>query len=208
MRVLLAVLLAASGPAVRHDAAGMALAKASVLAKSDLGKGWTGTPSPQSGVAFACRGYSPSGAGIVETGAAASPTFSFSPTGPFLLQKTSVYATVAQANTYWQRAVTPKLLACAVQTLDAVSARGVKVTITKQAALPLTTSATHTRAFRVAGTLESNGNKVTNYLDVIVLGNGREITAVTISSFRSPPPAEFERIVAHEVVRKLGGPSA
>jgi hypothetical protein len=208
MRVLLAVLLAVSAPAVKHDAAGMVLAKASVLAAGDLGKGWSGTPSPQGGIALACRGFDPSGAGIVETGAAASPTFSFGPTGPFLLQKTSVYATLAQANAYWRRAVTAKLLACAVQTLQAVSSRGVKVTITKQAALPFTTSAAHTRAFRVAGALTSNGNTVTNYLDVIVLGNGRAITAITISSFKSPPPAQFEQIVAHQVVTKLGGPSA
>src|SRR4051794_25984869 len=124
MRILLAVLLVAAAPVARHNAHDMTVAKSTVLARSDLGKGWSGTASPQGGVAFACRGYSPSGAGIVETGAAASPTFSFGPTGPFLLQKTSVYRTVAQANTYWRRAVTSKLLACAVQTLQAVSARG------------------------------------------------------------------------------------
>jgi len=208
MRVLLAILLAAGSPAVEHNAADTAKALGSVLAAKDLGKGWTGQPSPQSGVTFSCGGYRPSGAGIVETGGASSPTFSYSQTGPFLLQKASVYATNSQAERYWRRAVTPKLLTCAVKTLQAVSARGVKVTITTKSTYPLKTGVSHTLAFRVAGTLESNGNKVTNYLDVIVLGSGRTITAITISSFRSPPPKAFELIVAHAVAQKIGAPTA
>src|SRR4051794_5017315 len=208
MRVLLAILLAAAAPAVKHNAADTAKARASVLAVKDLGNGWTGAASPQSGVTFACAGYRPSGSGVVETGSATSPTFSYSQTGPFLLQKASVYASVGQANTYWRRAVTPKLLTCAVQTLEAVTARGVKVKITKKATYPLKTGIAHTLAFRVVGSLTSNGNTVTNYLDVIVLGSGRTITAVTISSFRSAPPAEFERIVAHEVGQRIGVPTA
>src|SRR5262245_32794649 len=208
MRVLLAILLATAAPAMKHNAADTKKAQASVLALKDLGKGWTGQTSPQSGVTFSCPGYRPSGAGVVETGGASSPTFSYSQTGPFVLQKASVYATSGQADTYWRRAVTPKLLTCAVQTLEAVSARGVKVTITKKTTYPLKTGISHTLAFRVAGTLETNGNKVTNYLDVIVLGSGRTITAITISSFRSAPPPAFELILAHEVAQKIGAPTA
>jgi hypothetical protein len=208
MRVLLAILLAVAAPATKHNAADMTKANASVLAVKDLGKGWTGQASPQSGVTFSCPGYRPSGAGVVETGGASSPTFSYSQTGPFVLQKASVYATTAQADTYWQRAVTPKLLGCVLRTLEAVTARGVKVTITKKGTYPLKTGISHSLAFRVAGILETNGNRVTNYLDVIVLGSGRTITAITISSFRSPPPTDFELIVAHEVGQKIGAQTA
>jgi len=208
MRLLLAILLATAAPAAKHNAVDTTKARASVLAVKDLGKGWTGQASPQSGVTFSCPGFRPSGAGVVETGAAASPTFSYSQTGPFVLQKASVYATDGQASTYWRRAVTPKLLTCAVQTLQAVSARGVKVKIMKQTTYPLKTGITHTLAFRVAGSLTSNGNTVTNYLDVIVLGSGRTITAITISSFRSAPPKDFELILAHEVAQKIGAPTA
>ena len=56
--------------------------------------------------------------------------------------------------------------------------------------------------------LKSPKNKLTNYYDVIVLHQGRTITALTISSFVKPPPAVFERGVAQVVVRKLGGGAA
>jgi len=203
--VLLAILLAAAAPAVHATNAGTSAAKASLLTKTDLGTGWTGKASTQSGATFSCKGFAPSGAGITQTGGATSETFSYGTagTGPFLVQKTSVYATAKQANTYWARAVTPKLLTCAVQTLQTLSAQGVKVTITQSRVLSLTTALPHTAAYRVVGELGTN--KVKSYLDVIVLGDGSAISEVTISSFGSAPPSGFEQIVAHQMIRHLGG---
>jgi hypothetical protein len=206
MRILLAVLLVAAGPALKHTSAGNQLARSSLVTAKNLGKGWSGTAGPQQGARFTCTGFAPSGSGIVETGAASSPDFSYG-TGPTLiqvLQKASVYATTAQANTYWKRAVTPKLVTCAAQTIEAVSAQGVKVTVTKQEMIPFTTTIPHAALYRVAAKL----NKVTAYLDVLVLANGRTITEVTITSFTTAPPAQFEQIIAHDVIGNMGGPAA
>jgi hypothetical protein len=202
--VLLAVLLAAAGPAVHHGAADTRLARASLLTAAELGKGWTGKPGPQQGVTLACRGYGPSGAGVVETGAAASPSLSFGTTGPFLSQQTSVYATAAQASAYWRRAVRPGLLACLRENVEALRAKGVKVTILSQRKLARSTALAHTAAFRVT----ARANRLTLYFDVLLLGNGRTITSLALSSFQQAPPAAVEETLARLVVRKLGGPAA
>jgi len=180
------------------------IAQSSLLAASDLGKGWTATKSTQRGVSFDCSGYHPNGAGIVETGAAASPNLSYGKTGPFITQETSVYATAKQANTYWQRGVKPGLVTCATQTVEQLRSKGVKVTITKETTLALKTALQHTAGYRVV----AKANKLTLYFDVILLGNGRLITSVALSSFQSAPPASVEESLARLVIHKLGGPTA
>jgi hypothetical protein len=204
MRVLLAIALAAGTPVAHHTAAGTNAAKAVLLTKAELGKGWSGAATPQQGVRLSCAGHAPSAKGIVEVGAASSPAFAAAATGPFVQQNTSVYATASQANRWWRRGVTPSLVVCVAQTFQALAARGVKVKVTSASKLPFTTPLDHTAAYRVAAT--ANGNKL--FFDVIVLGSGRTITAVSISSFLRPVSANDERALATVIVRKLGGPSA
>jgi hypothetical protein len=92
MRILLAIVFAAVTPAMKHTTADTATARASLVKVADFGKGWTGKPSTQRGIGLGCAGFNPSGQGIVETGAAASPTISYGTIGPFVTQRTSVYA--------------------------------------------------------------------------------------------------------------------
>ena len=205
IRVLLAIVLAAGTPAVHHTNAGTKAARASLLQLSDLGKGWTATPAPrQQGVPLTCTAHDPSANGIVETGAASSPAFSVGPTGPFVQQNTSVFATAGQASTWWRRAVTPTLVRCAAGTFAALRARGVKVSVVSQATLPMSTALPETAALRVVA--KANGKKL--YFDLIVLGSGRAITGVTVSSFIQPVPAKYERALAALLARRLGGPAA
>ena len=210
MRVLLAALLAsgaAAGPAMKHTSADTRTAQASLLKSSDFAKTWSGTTSPQNGVALSCSGHSVNGAGIVETGAAASPNFSDGTTGPFVNQNTSVYATSAEANTYWHRAVTPGLVTCVAQTLEALRSRGITVTITSQGKHPLSTSLAHTTAYRVVASVGKN--KLKYYLDVVVLGEGRAVTSLTIVSIQMPFSAKVESALAILVAARLsGGPGA
>src|SRR5580765_2907179 len=120
---------AAAAPFANHTSAGTAAAKASLLTIKDLGKGWapgaTGTP----GLHLSCKGWSPSGKGIVETGASGSPSFASSNVGPFVVQTTSVYGSSKQASAYWARAVQPGLMACVLATVKAVEAQGIKVSV-------------------------------------------------------------------------------
>ncbi len=207
MRILLAIVFAAAAPAMKHTTADTTTAKASLVKIADFGKGWTGKASPQQGLALGCTGFQPSGKGIVETGAATSAAISFGTVGPFVLQKTSVYATTAEANTYWQRAVTARLVTCVSGVLRGLSARGIKVTITAQGKLPFSTTLEHTAAYRAVATVGKN--KLTYYIDVIILGKGRTITALTINRIEAAPPSSFEKGLATIVASRLnGGPGA
>jgi hypothetical protein len=206
MRVLLSALLAAgavAGPVIRHTSADTRIAQASLLKSSDFTKGWSGTATPQTGAQLSCSGHAVNGAGVVETGAATSPNFSYGTTGPFVSQNTSVYATSAQANTYWRRAVTPQLATCVSGVLRALAARGIKVTITSQGKLPLTTSLSHTAAYRAVGTVGKN--KLTYYVDVVVLGEGKAITSLAIISIQNPTSAKVEKALATLVATRLSG---
>src|SRR5262245_8960376 len=130
MRILLAIALAAGTPAAHHTTAGTTAARAALVRLADFGKGWTSAASTsQQGVRFSCTGHAPNAKGIVEAGAASSPAFSAAQIGPFVQQNASVYATAAQADTWWRRAVTPSLVTCVAQTFTALAARGVKVAV-------------------------------------------------------------------------------
>jgi len=205
MRLLLAIVLAAGTPAAHHTTTGTRAAQASLLKLADLGKGWTAAAvTRQQGVPLTCTAHNPSATGIVETGAASSPAFSVAQTGPFVQQNTSVFATAGEASTWWRRAVTPTLVRCAAGTFAALRARGVKVSVVSQATLPISTALPHTAGFRVVA--KANGKKL--YFDLIVLGTGRAITGVTVSSFVQPVAARYERALAVVIARKLGGPAA
>jgi len=206
MRVLLAIVFAAVTPALKHTTADTALAQTTLVKVADFGKGWTGKASRQQGVGLGCAGFNPSGKGIVETGAASSATISYGSTGPFITQSTSVYRTPAQANTYWQRAVTPRLITCVSGVLKGLSKRGITVTITSQGKLPFSGTLEHTTAYRAVATVGKN--KLTYYIDVILLGQGREITALTINSIEAPVPAKFENALAAIIAKRMGGPNS
>jgi hypothetical protein len=205
VRVLLAILLAAGTPAAHHTSAGTKAAQAALLRLADFGKGWTSAAATsQQGVRFSCRGHAPNAKGIVETGAASSPAFSAAATGPFVQQNVSVYATPAQANAWWGRAVTPSLATCVAETFAALAARGIKVSVLSKGTLALSTGLRRTAAYRVVAS--ASGRKI--YFDVIVLGAGRTITDLIVSSFLQPLPGKVERALATLVVAKLAGKGA
>jgi hypothetical protein len=205
MRALLAVVLVAGTPAAHHTVAATKAAQSSLLRLADLGKGWTAAgATSQRGVRFSCPGHSPNAKGIVETGAATSPAFSPGSPSQIVQQNTSVYASTAEANAWWNRAVTPSLVTCVAETFSALAAKGVKVKLLSTGKLAISTVLPHTAGYRVLVT--ANAKKL--YFDVIVLGSGETITAVSISSFLQPVPAAYEQALAKLVARKLGGPSA
>ena len=68
-------------------------------------------------------------------------------------------------------------MACAVQSVEALAAKGVKVTIVSKGKLPLTSALGHTAAYRV----KARANKLTLYFDVLLFGNGRTISSTSKS---------------------------
>lgn len=199
---------AAAGPAAHHTSAGTAAAKKSLITKHDLGKGWTATADSTSGIDVSCAGHSPSGNGIVETGAASSPTYSGSKIGPFVVQLTSVFATPAQANAYWKRAVTPGLIACARQSLRALTTKGVTVKILSAGALAIDKVTSMTAGYRVVAALGSASAKgLKTYVDWVLVGHGNVVTEIMISSLRELP-AKYGYALAVIADHHVAAPSA
>ena len=74
-----------------------------------------------------------------------------------------------------------------------------------QGALPLAKVAPMTAAYRVVATLSSSAEKALNtYVDWILVGRGKELTEIMISSFE-PPPADFEHALALIANARMGG---
>jgi len=197
----------AAAPAVKRTKADDAAARATLLTSADLGKEWKVTrATSQQAPGFSCSGYEPSGRGIVETGAATSP--SFSSNGAIVQQNTGVYATAKQARAFWARAIRPGLAACAGQTLASIESRGIVVSNLAAGTLPLAKPVPRTAAYRVTATLKANGKTLKTYYDVLIVSRGRTITEITISTFGNPAPQAFEHALAVIVARRLGTPSA
>jgi hypothetical protein len=197
---------AAAGPALEHTAAGTAAAKASLLTRTDLGTGWTATTTKGAGIEVSCSGHVPNGKGIVETGAAASPSFAGGSTGPFIVQETSVYKTTGQASTYWKRAVDPGLVACTRQALESISSHGIKIKILSQGPLQVQRVAPLTAGYRVVAMLSSKTEKsLKTYMDWIFVGKGSSLTQIEISDFTQPVPAKYEYALAVIAYSRMGG---
>ena len=197
----------AAGPAAKHTNAGTSGAKASLLTLEDLGSGWQAGQSGTPGLHLSCKGWTPSGAGIVETGAAGTPAFAGGQLGPFLSQTTSVYESSREAASYWKRAVRPGLITCVTQTVEAIARSGVKVKITKRGSLTVPkTAAQLVAGYRVVASLTSKkAGTHPLYFDVLLLGKGKTLTEIALSSFVSPIPAKVESALATLVSHRLGG---
>jgi hypothetical protein len=200
---------AAAAPSARHTAGGTNAAKASLLTRTDLGKSWTAGATGTPGLRLACKGWSPSGKGIVETGAAGSPSFASSQAGPFVSQTTSVYASPKQASTYWQRAVQPGLVSCVVQTVTAIEAQGIRVKVLSKGSLPVSKASNLTAGYRVVANLTSAGKTARKlYFDVVLVGRGSTLSEISMTSFESPVPAQVENALAKLVASRIGTPTA
>ncbi len=198
----------ASGPAAKHTSAGNDAATASLITMADLGKGWTAAAAGTAGLQVSCPGHRPSGKGIVEIGSASSPTFSGSKIGPFVVQLTSVYATKAQAGAYWKRAVTTGLTTCTRQSLQTLTAKGIKVKVVSAGALAIGKVTSMTAGYRVVATLTSSAQKhLETYTDWIFVGQGKAVTEIMVSSFQKLP-VKVEHALALIAAQHMALPTA
>jgi hypothetical protein len=180
----------------------MAAARQELLRRSDMGPGWTSTPSPKTVPGLTCPAFTPALSGVMQTGAAISPTFQATSTGPFASQTAYAYANESEEQTAWREVARPRLLTCVAASLVR-STRGAHFAVTSKRLLPFPDLPVHAIGYRVAGTASVPNQTVNVYLDVVLLGAATTVTEVSVSSFLQPPALALElrlaRIVAGRV---------
>jgi hypothetical protein len=203
--VLAATASAAAVPRVEHTSAGMKAASSSLLHMADLGTGWTATPATSNvGVRVNCAGFRPKQSDLVEAGSAESPSFKRGAVGPYVVQRTSVYATPAHAKTFWDRAVKPAVLNCLVADLRRGFARqGGSIAVTSQQPLSLAGLRDRAAAYRVVTTVVTKTNRLKLYYDVVLIGKGRSVTLLTLTQWQAPIDDELEQRLSRAAARRL-----
>jgi hypothetical protein len=115
-----------------------------------------------------------------------------------------VYATGAQRATVWNALVRPRLVRCVAASLAAGSGDGVRFMVTGKRLVSLPKLGVAAAGYRVGGTATSQGQSVDVFLDMVVLGSGRTISAISISTFEQPVARALEIRLARAVARRLG----
>jgi hypothetical protein len=187
-----------------HDTpAGTALARTTLLHGTDVGSGWSSAAPARIVPPLTCPQFDPSVAGAKQIGAAASPTFKASSSGPFVAQDAYAYANAAQRQRVWRAVVRPPLVRCAADGLAGGSGQGVVLAVTARKPLKLPGLPVPAAGYRVSGTASTTGQSLDVFLDMIVLGSGRAITAISVSSIDQPPARRLELRLVGTVVQRL-----
>jgi hypothetical protein len=194
----------AAGVARHVTPAGTALARAALLRRADLGRSWSSTPAPRPVPPLTCPRFSPAVRSAIEVGDAASPTFGRSSSGPFVSQAVYVYASAAQRTAVWKAVVRRPLARCVAASLVGGSGNGVRFSVTGKRLLSLPRIGGMAAAgYRASGTATSQGQSIDVFLDMLVLGSGRTITALSIASFEQPVARALELRLARTVAERL-----
>jgi len=137
-------------------------------------------------------------------GRAESPTYGQSSSGPFVSQTAYAYGSGSQQGRVWNALARPKLVRCVAQALLAGSGGGVHFTVTGRQTLGLPALPANARGYRVSGTATTTGQTVNVFLDMILLGRGQTISALSISTFQVPVASRLELRLAGAAARRLG----
>ncbi len=197
--------LAASGA----TKAGDGLAASLLITRAELGAGWSTGAAPKSVPPITCSAFNPTVRGAVQIGAAISPRYQGSSTGPFVSQTAYVYATPAQGRAVARAQMNAKLGRCLASGL--VDGSGAGVTFAAKAGVPLRLpglgSGVAAVGYRVPGTASKPYQLVDVYLDAIVLARGSAITEVSFATFFEPPARSLELRLARQLARLLAAPA-
>lgn len=204
MRAFLAVLvLAATG--VHHTAAGMATAQRALLSHTDLGSRWLAGTTPKKAGSLSCTGGTSQVRGVVEIGAAVTPTYRLSASGPFVSESSFVYNSAAAAGRYFRQAAQPNLSSCLVQMLTGGNTNQAVAFIPgTPEPLPTPRLPAAVVAYRIDGQAVATAQKVLVYVDVVVAQRGAAIVEIAYSSFSQPLRAVEEQRIERAAVARLG----
>lgn len=204
MRALLATLaVVATTPGVHHTPAGMAAAHRSLVARADLGAGWSVGATPKKVGSLACRAPT-SLKGVLETGAAVSPVFRMSASGPFVSGSAFVYDSTGGAARFFTQIAKPNALPCLAASLTSgKSTSGVAFTVIRRQTLRTPMVGVTAAAYRVVGRATVSAQKVTIYTDVILLQHRSAIEQLSFGSFSASVPSATETRIARAAAARL-----
>ena len=202
MRGLFAALAVVVATGVHHTHAGTLEAHRALVRHADLGAGWITGATPKKVGSLACAPVTIKG--VVEIGAAVSPTYRQSGTGPFLSESAFTYNSTAAAASFFQRVATRGALSCLAQSiLQGDGKSGVTFTVTQKQALPTPHVSARAAAYRVAGSASVAAQKVKVYVDVILLQRGNAISELSVSTFAVPMTPAEELAIARAAAARL-----
>jgi hypothetical protein len=191
-----AVAVASSGGAEQ------ALARASLLRVRDL-HGWRSTAPPKKVPSLTCQSFDPALTGVKPLAGAASPTFRQTSNGPFVAQTVEVFGSPSRARGFWRRVVTRRLEACVADSLTGGSTSDVTFKVNRRSYLSLPKIGERAFGYRVTGTATDTDGSQTVYLDMIVVGNGTGISALSFTNFFDPVGRSVELRLARLVAGRL-----
>ncbi len=198
-----AALAAAGDPQQKHTSAGTLQATSALVRVGDLGAGWKSSRS--NGGQLECDAVlQPNESDLIEAGKAVGPLFTSGMEA--VTQNVHVFATEAQANIAWKRALTNKLVLCMEQQVENLSSMGSPVSVTEWHRLALPRSDARVTEFRVvakAKTAKTTWSKV--YFDQILLGRAKTMTRIVFSSLRAPVSKTLEQKLASVVANRMAG---
>lgn len=201
--VLASVAAAATKPKTTHTAVGMAAAQHALILTVDLGAGWTAGPATAKPESLSCGKASSTTPGVVEIGSAASPTFRASASGPFVSQAAFVYGTASEATTLWRRVAGPSALACLATSVADGGAKGVRFSVVRRQPLSRSAAGIRSSAYRVIVRAVTKQQKVTAYVDMVLLRRGAALTALSFAGFSQPVATSTELSVVRLVAGRL-----
>lgn len=209
-RAVLAATLAAAGvlasvttAAGKTTAAGNAQAATVLLTRAEIGRSWSEEAAPKSVPPLTCPSFHPRLRGDVQIGAAISPRFQGSSSGPFVSQTAYVYATPAQGTAAARALMRAKLGTCVSASLVDGSGGGVSFAVSKESPLRLPRLGVAAIGYRVAGTASQPYQLVDVYLDAIVLAHGATVTEVSFATFLAPPAESLELRLARQIAKLI-----
>jgi hypothetical protein len=182
--------------------AALAAARAALLRHSDL-HGWGAVAGPKKVPPLTCSAFSPSG--IKALGDAASPTFSDGSNGPFVSETAYVYSSASKEQTFWHRVIGRGLESCVADSLTAGSTSSVTFKVSRKQLLSLPRIGARDAGYRVSGDASSTDGSQTVYLDMLVVGDGSGIAAISFTSFFDPVSRSTELRLARLVASRIEG---
>lgn len=169
----------AEEPKIARTPAGNAQARAVVLRRADLGKGWSGGfKKPDFSSGLRCS-YHPKQADLVVVGAA--ETTWDRPTTYEIDSEVQVMRTAAMVRRDWRRTViAPQVLPCLRTTFRKLIGSSGRLLSLRRVAFPHLT--TYTRAFRVLATLGTGSNRERFESDFVAMGAGRNEVSLSLAA--------------------------